>query len=311
MVPGRLYFRHTDKKKQSRLNSRSHLANLYFVTMDVDSAIKVWKMQSIYDLLAADASQIEFVCTDIDDTLTKNGKLGTEAYQSLWRLHSEQIHLIPVTGRPAGWCDLIARQWPVDAVVGENGAFAFYERRGLLKHLYHPSIATDTVKERFAVLKNAVLREIPEARIAKDQFSRMFDLAIDFREEPPDLGYKTAERIAEICREHGAKAKVSSIHVNTWYGDYDKVAMVSLFLKEIYDIDDARQNSVVFFCGDSPNDEPMFERFPMSCGVANITETTHLMKFTPRFITSEPFGRGFAEFVEVLMEKRKALPARI
>jgi len=26
---------------------------------------------------------------------------------------------------PAGWCDLIARFWPVDAVVGENGALYF------------------------------------------------------------------------------------------------------------------------------------------------------------------------------------------
>ena len=261
-------------------------------------------MQSIQELTRDKASKIRFVCTDIDDTLTKDGKLSAEAYQSLWQLFSSGIHVIPVTGRPAGWCDLIVRQWPVEGIVGENGAFVFFLEKGLLRRMYHPSVASGGVERKLEIVKQSVLLEIPEARIAKDQFSRMFDLAIDFREEPPDLGYETAVKISELCKRHGARARISSIHVNAWYGDYNKVDMLSHYLKTRWRVADQEQKTKVFYCGDSPNDEPMFERFPLSCGVANIRETEHLMTHTPAFICSKPFGAGFGEFAAVLLDKR-------
>src|SRR3954462_5479522 len=66
---------------------------------------------------------------DIDDTLTSDGRLTAEAYSALERLHCAGQLVIPITGRPAGWCDHIARMWPIDGVVGENGAFYFrYDR---------------------------------------------------------------------------------------------------------------------------------------------------------------------------------------
>ena len=261
-------------------------------------------MQSIQELTRDMASGIRFVCTDIDDTLTKNGKLSGEAYQSLWRLFSSGIHVIPVTGRPAGWCDLIVRQWPVEGIVGENGAFAFFLENGRLRQMYHPSVAFGDVKKKLEIVRQSVLSEIPGTRVAKDQFSRMFDLAIDFREEPPDLGYETAVKIAELCERHGARAMISSIHVNAWYGDYNKVKMLSHYLKARWSIDDQEQKTQVFYCGDSPNDEPMFRRFPLSCGVANIRETEHLITHTPAFICSEPFGEGFSEFAAVLLSRK-------
>ena len=70
--------------------------------------------------------QIRYVLTDIDDTLTLDGKLPAVAYGAMERLQQNGIKVIPITGRPAGWCDHIARMWPVDGLVGENGAFYFY-----------------------------------------------------------------------------------------------------------------------------------------------------------------------------------------
>ena len=32
------------------------------------------------------------------------------------------LHVIPITGRPVGWSEPFARDWPVDAIVAENGA---------------------------------------------------------------------------------------------------------------------------------------------------------------------------------------------
>src|SRR3979490_2820427 len=66
---------------------------------------------------------IEGVLTDLDETVSSHGRLSAEAYGALEALKKAGLRVIPVTGRPAGWCDHIARFWPVDAVVGENGAF--------------------------------------------------------------------------------------------------------------------------------------------------------------------------------------------
>ena len=53
---------------------------------------------------------VRFLLTDIDDTITAGGKLGASAYSALWRLYDAGVKVIPVTGRPAGWCDMIIRQ---------------------------------------------------------------------------------------------------------------------------------------------------------------------------------------------------------
>lgn len=247
------------------------------------------------------ARTISFVLTDIDDTMTKDGKIFPEAYAALWTLKEAGFIVIPVTGRPAGWCDLIARQWPVDAVVGENGAFVFYLEDGrVLKQFFHPAVAGGDLRERLKRIEVDVLGQVPGTRVAKDQFCRLFDLAIDFREEPPFLGLEEAERIKSICERHGANAKISSIHVNTWFGEYDKLSMIRLFLKEHYGVDVDVEPERVFFCGDSPNDEPMFSFFPYTCGVANIREYLHLMAHTPRYVTGNSFGKGFAEAAEIL-----------
>jgi HAD superfamily hydrolase (TIGR01484 family) len=263
-------------------------------------------MKPVRDLVHERIDRVRFVCTDIDDTITHNGKLPAKAYGALWELHNSGIGVIPVTGRPAGWCDLIARQWPVDAVVGENGAFAFYLEDGRLRQLFHPSIAPEKLGRKLKEVRERVLREVPGSRVAKDQQSRMFDLAIDFREEPPDLGLTAARKIAAICEEMGATAKISSIHVNAWFGDYSKVDMIEYYLSKVQGIDPDRQKEVVVYCGDSPNDAPMFERFPLSCGVSNIRPMIDLVNPPPAFVSEGSYADGFVEIAKVLLKLKKA-----
>src|SRR2546427_12735738 len=90
-------------------------------------------------LAELDARGVRAVLVDIDETLTTAGKLTRHAYAALQRLHAAGRIVVPVTGRPAGWCDHIARMWPVGAVGGENGAFYFSFSEGkrhkrFLKH---------------------------------------------------------------------------------------------------------------------------------------------------------------------------------
>jgi len=267
-----------------------------------------------------EASGIRYVLMDIDDTLTKNGKLPVSSYQALWELKEAGYIVIPVTGRPAGWCNCIVRQWPVDAVIGENGALVFREDPAnenlvneghgrdvppVLRTFYHP----DAIKNDHPVLqkiRKRALAEVPGLRDAKDQFARLFDIALDFAEEDPVLPLSAAEKVQAIALEEGAKAKISSIHVNIWMGNYTKLSMAEKFLSMQYGWDPENESHLkqVLFAGDSPNDEPMFARFPLSCAVANISRYSGLLTHYPAFVSSQECGDGFAEIVSAIITKK-------
>ena len=244
---------------------------------------------------------VRFVLTDIDDTLTADGKLGADAYSALWRLRDSGIKVIPVTGRPAGWCDMIIRQWPVEAVIGENGAFVYYFEDEKLNTFTHPSVADGESIGRLEEVFKAVKDEIPLVRKARDQFARIYDLAIDFNEDPPRLGYETAVRIKDICEGFGAEAKISSIHVNTWFGSYSKRETAELFMKMRYGLDAESFKKTAVFCGDSPNDEPMFGFLPVTFAVANILDFRDILVSEPAFVSASRGGAGFVEIAEKLI----------
>ena len=212
--------------------------------------------------------------------------------------------MIPVTGRPAGWCDLIVRQWPIDAVVGENGALAFYQKNQGVKRLYHPDVADASTHAKLDIVRQAILEAVPQSRVSQDQFARQFDLAIDFAEDEPRLGLDAAESIRKVFETHGAKAKISSIHVNGWFGNYDKLSMVLLLAKTLWQEHCDVVQERYLFCGDSPNDEPLFEAFAHSCGVANITPFVPSLAHTPTYICASNGGRGFKELVDIIISRR-------
>jgi HAD superfamily hydrolase (TIGR01484 family) len=264
-----------------------------------------------------EAAGVKYILMDIDDTLTREGKLLASAYTSLWKLKEAGLKVIPVTGRPAGWCDLIAREWPVDGVVGENGALAFWEepqantavgsrdsgRLPVLKAEYHPN-AIRNDHPVLAKIKERSLAEFPLLRVAKDQFARLYDLALDFAEEDPILPLSAAQRIQDIAVEEGAQAKVSSIHVNIWMGTYDKLSMAERFLSCRFGWQSGAGDREVVIAGDSPNDEPMFARFPLACAVANVRKYESLIKNLPAFVASKECGDGFAEIAETILKRR-------
>ncbi len=175
-------------------------------------------------------------------------------------------------------------------------------REGRRLTFTHPSVADGDIQGRLAAVRDACLAGVPGCRVSKDQFARIYDVAIDFNEDPPYLGFEAADQIQAIAQSLGAVAKVSSIHVNAWFGDYNKLDMTRLFLKEVLGEpdDDAIRDKVIFF-GDSPNDEPMFAFFPTSCGVANIRPFAEKMTCLPAFVTAEESGRGFAEAIQHLL----------
>jgi HAD superfamily hydrolase (TIGR01484 family) len=246
-----------------------------------------------------DASGVQFVLLDLDDTLTTRGKLGAQAYAALEALQRGGKKLIPVTGRPAGWCDHIARMWPVDAVIGENGAFYFWFADGRLGKRFIDDQATRA--QRRAALEEiakTILRRVPGAAVASDQPYRETDLAIDYCEDVPPLPLESVQRIAALMREAGLTAKLSSIHVNGWFGSYDKLATARKLFAERFGLDLEASNRQVVYAGDSPNDAPMFGFFENSVGVANVRRFPDL---EPRYVTAAEAGAGFAELAAHLL----------
>jgi HAD superfamily hydrolase (TIGR01484 family) len=264
-------------------------------------------MKNINDMTSAECANIRGVLFDIDDTFTLSGKLIPEAFSALWELHNHGLVLAPITGRPAGWCDHIARMWPVDAVIGENGAFYYYYDRETHKLQQRYIFSPETIaskREQLEAIRQEILRRVPSARIASDQPFRIFDLAVDFTEDVSPLTEKEIEEICKIFADHQATYKVSSIHVNGWFGDYTKLTTTRLFLEERYSItwDEARRTFL--FIGDSPNDEPMFEAMGLTVGVANIQGFAERMNHLPEYIANRKGGLGFAETANVILKHK-------
>lgn len=245
------------------------------------------------------------VFLDIDDTLTTNGQLTAVAYTAMERLRAAGLFVVPITGRPAGWCDHIARMWPVDGVVGENGAFYFrYDRdERRMERCYVDDDATRASnRDRLTALGRHIIEQVPGCAISADQQYREADLAIDFCEDVDALPPSSIDRIAALFEEAGAMAKVSSIHVNGWFGTYDKLTMSKRFALDCLgvNLDDNKDNFV--FVGDSPNDAPMFAFFPHAVGVANVRELADRMSAVPAYVTENRSGAGFVELAAVLLD---------
>ncbi len=248
-----------------------------------------------------DPKNVEIIFTDIDDTLTDSGQLGEAAYSALWALKNKGFKVVPVTGRPAGWCEMIARFWPVDAVVGENGAFYFsYKNKKMHRYFSIPTKKYRHQKRKLLKLEKEILKKVRGTAVASDQFCRLFDLAIDFCEDVKPLPIDAAVKIKKIFEDHGAHAKISSIHVNGWLGNFNKLKTCLRWAKRELKIDLKKHNRKALFVGDSPNDEPMFKFFENSIAVANIDKFLSQIEHTPNFVTASPGGKGFAEIAKIL-----------
>jgi HAD superfamily hydrolase (TIGR01484 family) len=264
-------------------------------------------MKPLSELSDAAARGVAFVLTDIDDTITTEGRLPAASYAALERLQEAGLKVVPVTGRPGCWCDLIARFWPVDGVVGENGAFYFrydHGRRTMIQRFHASTAERSRNRAKLDALAEEILAKVPGTALASDQPYRLADLAIDFCEDVPRLPPESVDAIVRLCQAAGATAKVSSIHVNAWFGEYDKLGMAREILLAEFGLDAQREPGRVLFAGDSPNDEPMFAAFPLAVGVANIRDAGKRLKHWPAFVTPSRGADGFVDLAERLLAAR-------
>jgi HAD superfamily hydrolase (TIGR01484 family) len=255
--------------------------------------------------------QIIGVLTDIDDTLTTEGAITPDALQALHDLKAAGLHVIAITGRPVGWSEPFASQWPVDAIVAENGSVAlfsehFYKEiglypaknmRGVLSKSYQLDSHTRSVNfTRMQQVLARVEREVPGAERSTDSTGRETDIAIDhseFTHLPP----AQIAQVVHIMQSEGLQATVSSIHINGWIGSHNKLQGAHWIIQELLQRDLSKEMHRWAYVGDSTNDQLMFEAFENSVGVANITRFLRELKHLPSYVTSGERGKGFAEVV--------------
>jgi hydroxymethylpyrimidine pyrophosphatase-like HAD family hydrolase len=258
-------------------------------------------MRPLAQSVSADSAGVDFVLTDMDDTLTRHGRLAARTYDALERLTQNGIKVIPVTAAPAGWCDQMVRMWPIDAVIGENGGIAM-RRDGdrVVRTFWHDAASHTEVQARLADLRDKVLAEVPSTRVSDDQPFRLTSLAFE-RPSTPEL----SARILALLRAGGASATINSLWVLAWFGGYDKLTAARRFMANAYGVDIDIQRDRIVYVGDSTNDAPMFAHFPRSAGVSTVVEYLHEIDTPPAWITRGPGGDGFVEVADVLLQARK------
>jgi len=252
-------------------------------------------------LSALPSSSIKAVFSDLDDTLTEKGQLNSATLQGLERLAMRNIWLVIVSGRPAGWADALMRLFPLDAVIFENGAGMMVREKDRIRtELLAKDIDFGKQKKILEETFKKIKTEIPKAKLATDQRYRLCDYAVDFNEEPPFLNDAQVDKVMAIVKKNPKlTAKLSSIHVNYWYGNHTKVSACEHLIAKFGKAHGVTKKNIVF-SGDSPNDEPLFAYFPNSVGVANVRRFLPKMKAKPKFIAQNPGGTGFLEIVKRL-----------
>ncbi len=263
-------------------------------------------MDNISTMSKQQLNEVKIILTDIDDTLTTEGRLKSNAYTALENLSNSGFIVIPVTGRCAGWCDHIARMWPVNGVVGENGAFFFsYDHQSKKMQQTYCQTPKERKENHLALheIKKTILKNVSGSALASDQDYRHTDLAIDFAEDVATLSSNKIKEIVSIAENAGAIAKVSSIHVNCWIGSHNKLSTSLTTLEQVFGVSNSNIQNEVLFIGDSPNDSMMFDYFNKSVGVANVMDFIKELDKPPKYITLNHSGEGFVELADSLLRR--------
>ena len=260
--------------------------------------------------------RITGVLTDIDDTLTTAGAITPEALAALGALRNAGLKVIAITGRPVGWSEPFARDWPIDALVAENGAVALIANEEVflrtsgrpvpLSKLYQVDVQTRAANMvRMQAVLARIERELPGARRATDSPGRETDIAID-HSEFARLGPAQIAEVVQLMRSEGLNATVSSIHINGWIGAHNKLEGARWIVRELLGRDLDAERGRWAYIGDSTNDQLMFEAFGNSFGVANVRRFEAQLSHLPRYITRCERGAGFAEMAAALLAARAA-----
>ncbi len=245
---------------------------------------------------SSSAKDIRYFVSDVDDTITSKGKLLPLSLNALWNIKRAGLDTILVTGGSSGWADVYIRQWPVDYVIAESGALLLsISKDGDVLYKKNPTIV-DEVDE----LREELLSKTKQYILSSDQYARIYDVAFDKKKNTPE----DIDKIKEIALSLGASFTESSIHLNVWFGSYDKRNGLLLFLPDIYPGKEQEFFEKAVYFGDSYNDQPLFSLFNLSIGMHSVEDSRSDFDNLPTYITKGYGGYGFAEAVGKILKNK-------
>jgi HAD superfamily hydrolase (TIGR01484 family) len=261
-------------------------------------------VRSLASLPPQVAQSLRGVLFDLDDTLLTHGALTLDAYQALHALKEGGLLLVGVTGRPVGFAEIVLRQWPVAAMIAENGALAVCKHNGRTEVVdWVPAAERRQRTQALEALAAEAKQKLPHVPRTLDASLRRADCTWDigefFRASPADL-----QILAALTAAHGARAFCSSVHFHATYDTVDKAQGVLRLLRELWDVDSTAALGTFAFIGDSGNDRSCFAAFRCAIGVANVRDNLHALPVPPPFVTHAAMGAGFAEMAETLLRMR-------
>ncbi|MGC1393885.1 MAG: HAD family hydrolase [Coleofasciculaceae cyanobacterium] len=240
---------------------------------------------------------LRLIATDMDGTLTSEGKFTAKLLQALQELNAAKIAVLIVTGRSAGWVSGLANYLPVVGAIAENGGI-FYQNNqtlaltsisNLLEHRQKLAAAYQQLKSEFK------LQESDDNRF------RLTDWTFDNQ----DLTIAQLQRLDELCSAMGWGFTYSSVQCHIKPLGQDKAVGLRQVLAKFFPDYSPQQ---VLTVGDSPNDVSLFnpELFPLSVGVANVVDYIDQMSYQPAYVTQGAEGEGFCELARLLLGEKTA-----
>ena len=261
-------------------------------------------MKPLATLPTDEARGLHGLLFDLDDTLLTHGLLARVAYDALWDLHDAGLKLVAVTGRPSGWGEVLARQWPVVGCVTENGAVhVLREGTGVARRDACDEATRRSRRVRLAQLVERVRELVPEARLTDDVDARRSDVTWDIGERMK-LPVDRVRIVVQAIGEAEARSTQSSVHLHATYDTDDKASGALRFLSQQLGEEAGAAVTRFAFVGDSGNDAPCFAAFRTTFGVANVRDAVSRLSVPPRYVADRAMGEGFADIAAEILRKR-------
>jgi hydroxymethylpyrimidine pyrophosphatase-like HAD family hydrolase len=261
-------------------------------------------MKPLDRLNPEEARRLRGLLFDLDDTVLTHGLLTRAAYQALWNLRDAGLKLVAVTGRPCGWGEVIARQWPIDGCVVENGAvYVVRDGAGSATRDGCGEAERQSRRLRLERLVERVRQVVPEARLTDDVWARRSDVTWDVGERVRLPEGRVRDVVREIVAS-GARTSQSSVHLHATFDTDDKASGAVRFCVRELGEEAGRALGRFAFAGDSGNDASCFAAFRTTFGVANVRASLGMLSLPPRYVSSCAMGDGFAQIAEEILRKR-------
>jgi HAD superfamily hydrolase (TIGR01484 family) len=244
---------------------------------------------------SSDLSDIRLIASDVDGTLTQNGKFTSDFISTLLDFQSAGIKVLLVTGRSAGWVSALVNYLPVEGAIAENGGI-FLQPNGnqdLLSSVPNLSRHRILLENTFHHIKQL----FPNLHPSTDNQFRITDWTFDVN----DLSTDDIQAISSQCQQMGWSFTYSNVQCHIKPPHQDKATGLLSVLSNYFPELNSQQ---VLTVGDSPNDETMFDpaKFPISVGVANVCHYQDKMMHLPQYITHASEFAGFQELAQLLFK---------